>query len=160
MPSFTEEEYAITKSVDLVQLAEELGYQTKRVGGKHSLVEMDSVIIFGRASWYRYSAKVCVFEAEIDMMSYIDYTGDYESNNLVLGMVSDGPLEQMLKDYPHIRHIHFCLDNDKAGRKAMYKLIRKYAAFGYAVSYELPLLGKDHNECLKGYTYWMKHKRE
>lgn len=303
MPRFTDEEYAIAKSVDLVRLAEEMGYQTKRVGSKYSLKSMDSVIIFDRRTWYRYSESVggsqidflmyfsgmdfkeavnfllehegyhkgeetteewkekfghrrkaevkdvpekrafvlpepapdsrcmyaylmkirmlskqvvdyfvrqgliyesapyrnivflgkdkegevkfasqrgtmdrfgksykgdvpgndktyginiihedsselCVFEAAIDMMSYMDYYQDYHSNMLALGMVSDGPLERLLKEQPHIKHIRFCLDNDKAGRKAVFKLLRKYAMAGYDVDYRFPPVGKDFNEFL------------
>jgi len=303
MPGFTDEEYAIAKSVDLVQLAEEMGYQTKRVGSRYSLKAMDSVIIFDRKSWYRYSesvggsqidflmyfsgmefkeavnfllkhegyhkggeiteewreklkhrrkaeakavpekkafvlpepagdsrcmyaylmktrmlsrqvidyfvrqgliyestpyhnivflgrdkdgivrfasqrgtrdkfgksykgdvpgndktygfniihedsGEICVFEGAIDMMSYMDYYQDYHSNMLALGMVSDGPLEKLLKEQPHIKHIRFCLDNDKAGHKAVFKLMRKYAAAGYEVDYRFPPIGKDFNEFL------------
>lgn len=78
-----------------------------------------------------------VFEANIDLMSYLDITGDYESNKLVLGMTADNPLVQFLKDYPHIKSIGFCLDNDEAGMLAMYGkesrlgLLEKYAAQGY-----------------------------
>ena len=48
-----------------------------------------------------------VFEASIDCMSYMDITGDYTSNKLVLGMVEENP---------NIKNIDFCLDNDKAAR--------------------------------------------
>lgn len=303
MAAYTDEEYAIAKSGDLVRLAEEVGYATKRSGAHHILKEMDSVVIFDRQSWYRYSECVggsqidflmyfkdmefkeamnylleregyrrddrmdeerkqefmqrkrssakkkpekkefilpqrsstnrCMyaylikqrklskqvvdyfvqknllyessphhnivflgrdqrgatrfanqrgtkdnlgkpfkrdvsgsdktyginivnsdskelhaFEAAIDMMSYIDNQQDYRSSKLALGMVSDGPLEKMLSDCPHIKSITFCLDDDKAGRKAMFKLIRKYAMREYEVNYELPPFGKDHNEFL------------
>lgn len=83
------------------------------------------------------STALKVFEANIDLMSYLDITGDYESNKLVLGMTADNPLVQFLKDYPHIKSIGFCLDNDEAGMLAMYGkenrigLLEKYAAQGY-----------------------------
>lgn len=66
------------------------------------------------------SNRIVVFEASIDLMSYLDITGDYESNKLVLGMLSDHPLEQFLKDYSHIKRIEFAVDNDDAGEKALY----------------------------------------
>lgn len=85
-----------------------------------------------------------VFEANIDLMSYLDVTGDYESNKLVLGMTADNPLIQFLKDNPHIKSIGFCLDNDEAGMLAMFGkkvdrpdgrerigLLEKYAEQGY-----------------------------
>lgn len=111
-----------------------------------------------------------VFEASIDLMSYIDITGDYESNKLVLGMVEDNPLVQFLKDYSHIKEIHFCLDNDIAARKhvdgilevvdfagnvkspAVPGYMEKYSKMGYACIKELaPSFDgkcKDYNEAL------------
>lgn len=93
------------------------------------------------------SSELKVFEANIDLMSYLDLTGDYESNKLVLGMVADNPLVQFLKDNPQITRIGFCLDNDEAGKKALYGdigkdasadtrktncgLLQKYAELGY-----------------------------
>ena len=85
-----------------------------------------------------------VFEANIDLMSYLDITGDYESNKLVLGGTADNPLVQFLKDYQHIRKIGFCLDNDRAGKLAVFGalaespdetrrrgLLDKYRELGY-----------------------------
>ena len=103
------------------------------------------------------SDELKVFEASIDLMSYLDVTGDYESNKLVLGMTADNPLVQFLKDYSHIKRIGFCLDNDKAGMLAMYGdnnhigLLRKYAELGYITyaDYVPENLGcKDWNEYL------------
>lgn len=117
-----------------------------------------------------------VFEAAIDMMSYLDVTGDYESNKLVLGMVSDNPLEQFLKDYDHIKNIDFCLDNDEAGLKAVYGtsptvdmktgeiikerkigLIEKYESRGYHTTAHLVPdgEGKDWN----GYLLYLKENK-
>lgn len=101
------------------------------------------------------SSEIKVFEAVIDCMSYMDMTEDYTSNKLMLGMVEDNPLEQLLKDYDHIHTITFCLDNDHAGRKAIYGenghpgLKDKYENLGYNVKVELPTVGKDFNEQLK-----------
>lgn len=106
------------------------------------------------------SSELKVFEAVIDCMSYMDMTGDYTSNKLVLGMVEDNPLEQFLRDYSHVKSISFCLDNDYAGRKAVYGedpqhpereiqgLKEKYEERGFSVSVEVPPAGKDWNEAL------------
>lgn len=106
------------------------------------------------------SNKLKVFESVIDCMSYIDMTGDKESNKLVLGMVADNPLKQFLSDYSHIKEISFCLDNDEAGQKAIYGdptahqenrnkgLFRIYAEKGFIVDAEVPPSGKDWNEAL------------
>ncbi|MDT2821120.1 hypothetical protein P7H74_05075 [Enterococcus devriesei] len=52
---FTEEELAIAKSVDLTAVATNLGYTVKRVGRYHTLKEMDSVRIYDKSHWFRWS---------------------------------------------------------------------------------------------------------
>lgn len=52
---FTEEELAIAKSVDLCAVAESLGYTVKKIGKYHTLKEMDSIRIYDRSHWYRWS---------------------------------------------------------------------------------------------------------
>ena len=52
---FTDEELAIAKSVDLCAVAESLGYTVKRIGKYHTLREMDSIRIYNRSHWYRWS---------------------------------------------------------------------------------------------------------
>ena len=106
------------------------------------------------------SVELKVFEAVIDLMSYMDITGDYTSNKLVLGMVEDTPLIQFLKDYDHIKSITFCLDGDEAGWRAMIgdkgsqleKRKKGYALYyqeqGYDTAIEGPSFGKDWNEYL------------
>ncbi len=55
--SFTGEELAIAKSVDLTAVAENLGYTVKRIGNYHTLKEIDSIRIYNRRSWFRWSRK-------------------------------------------------------------------------------------------------------
>ena len=52
---FTEDELALAKSVDLCQVAASLGYTVKRIGRYHTLKEMDSIRIYDRTNWYRWS---------------------------------------------------------------------------------------------------------
>ena len=52
---FTEEELAIAKSVDLTAVASYLGYTVKRVGHYHTLKEMDSIRIYDKTHWFRWS---------------------------------------------------------------------------------------------------------
>ena len=95
------------------------------------------------------SSEVVVFEAAIDLMSYVDIYNDYEANKLALGMVSDAPLETFLKEHPNITDITFCLDNDKAGRDATESLMQKYRDRGYEVrDNPAPEEYKDFNEWL------------
>ncbi len=55
MKGFTAEELKRAKSTDLVQVAERLGYTAKRIGRMYTLKEMDSIRIYNRSSWYRFS---------------------------------------------------------------------------------------------------------
>lgn len=95
------------------------------------------------------STEVVVFEAAIDLMSYMDIQRDFESNMIALGMVADAPLETFLKEHPQISSIKFCLDNDKAGRDATEMLMEKYYQLGYDVTDSPPpKVCKDYNEWL------------
>lgn len=95
------------------------------------------------------SVIIVVFEAAIDLMSYMDAYRDFESNKLAMGMLSDAPLVTFLKEHPHIRTIRFCLDNDEPGREAANQLCLKYKELGYQViDSPPPTFYKDYNEWL------------
>lgn len=95
------------------------------------------------------SDEVIVFEAAIDLMSYMDIYRDFETNMLALGMVADAPLETFLGEHPNITEIKFCLDRDQAGREATDKFMKKYYERGYEVTDAPPPEGyKDYNEWL------------
>ena len=72
--SFTKEELAIAKSVDLTAVAASLGYTVKRVGNYHTVKEMDSVRIYNRRSWFRWSREYDRGEnggSQIDFLSNV-----------------------------------------------------------------------------------------
>lgn len=54
---FTEEELRIAKSVDLIAVASYLGYTVKKIGQYYTLKEMDSIRIYNRSHWFRWSRK-------------------------------------------------------------------------------------------------------
>ena len=102
-----------------------------------------------------------VFEAAIDLMSYVDMFWDFDSNLLALGMLADAPLETFLKEHPGITTIRFCLDNDEPGRKATAQLTEKYYGLGYEVEDAPPPAGfKDYNEWLQSSKLNMVLKSE
>lgn len=91
-----------------------------------------------------------VFEAAIDLLSYMTIYPDKQCDLLALGMVADVPLDRYLKDYPAIRKISFCLDNDEPGQKAEQQMMEKYKELGYSVTGGIvPSEYKDVNEWLK-----------
>ena len=103
--SFTEEELAAAKSVDLTAVAVSLGYTVKRIGNYHTLKEMDSIRIYNRKSWFRWSrvhdkgenggsqidflrvfAGMEVKEAVFWLLDFAGYqrTGDRETKNPII----------------------------------------------------------------------------
>lgn len=104
---------------------------------------------YGFNVWNEESTELVVFEAVIDLMSYTDMFNDFESNKLALGMLYDAPLVTFLSEHPSIQTIKFCLDNDKWGREAAEKFMKKYYELGYEVEDFPPAPGyKDYNEWL------------
>ncbi len=70
MAHYTDEEIAIAKSVDLVAVADALGYRTKRIGSYYTLKEMDSIRIYNHKTWYRWSRQ---YESEGRDGTQIDF---------------------------------------------------------------------------------------
>ena len=91
---------------------------------------------------------VLVFEAPIDLMSYLTLHRD-TTNAVALCGLYDGALQTYLQAHPEIRRIALCLDADEPGEKAAQQLQEKYQLQGYAVTVEKPRCGKDWNEYLQ-----------
>ena len=96
----------------------------------------------------RSSDQVFVFEAPIDLMSYLTLHRN-TPNALALCGLYDGALQAYLADHPQIKRIELCLDADGPGREAARQFQNKYTAMGYAVTVEEPRSGKDWNEYLQ-----------
>lgn len=93
---------------------------------------------------------VLVFEAVIDLMSYMTIFPEQQENMLALGMLGDAPLETFLSEHKQVREIHFGLDNDEPGRQASTALLEKYQQKGYVTKRVAPPPEyKDFNEYLK-----------
>ena len=67
---------------------------------------------FGFHFHYRDSKEVFVFEAAIDLMSYITMFPEDRASMVALGMLADAPLETFLAEHPEVEKIKLCLDND------------------------------------------------
>ena len=108
---------------------------------------------------HKESREVVVFEAAIDLMSYMDMYDDFETNMLALGMLTDAPLQTFLRENPNIEQIRFCLDNDKPGREAAKHLTEKYARLGYETEdCPPPEKYKDYNEWLVSVKHELTHR--
>lgn len=99
--------------------------------------------------WTGKSEKLYLFEAPIDMLSFIAMKGeDWEEHNYAACCgVGDKVLFQTLKDNPNISMVFLCLDNDRAGRFAEYRIAEKLREENIRFGILLPD-GKDWNEDL------------
>lgn len=80
MGKFTAEEIQIAKAVDLVDLAEQIGIPLKRKGRFYQAVGMDSVMIFNRSSWCRFSQGVG--GSTIDFLEYFRNMDLWRQSNI------------------------------------------------------------------------------
>ena len=103
--------------------------------------------------WRGESSKLYVFEAAIDLMSFVTLRNDkWKADSfLALDGLSPKPLLQFLEDQKNIHEIFLCLDHDTAGIEACDKLKDILIEKGYdgeKIKREYPLY-KDWNEQLK-----------
>lgn len=82
MYQFTEEELRIARSVDLVDLAAHIHVPLKKRGRYYYVDGMDSLLIFNRSTWYRYSRGVG--GSTIDFLMYLENMTFKESVSCLL----------------------------------------------------------------------------
>ncbi len=95
--------------------------------------------------------RLFVFEAPIDMLSYISlHQQNWQQNSYVaLNGVSEKPVLKLLELYPQIDHVVLCLDNDEAGLNAASRIHRTFQQREFEnVEYDISA-HKDWNEDLK-----------
>lgn len=99
--------------------------------------------------WTGTDDKVFLFEAPIDLLSFISMNKDgWRSHSYAACCgVGDRVLFQMLKDNPGIRSVFLCLDNDEAGEKANNRISEKLHQQGIQTEILVPIR-KDWNEDL------------
>ncbi|MBD5085691.1 MAG: DUF3991 domain-containing protein [Clostridiales bacterium] len=101
-------------------------------------------------NWPGSSGHLLVFEAPIDMLSFISLHHDSnwaKHSYVALCGTSSQPLLGMLERYPDIKTVHLCLDNDQAGQLATKRLAKVVREKGLAVDARVPVY-KDWNEDL------------
>ena len=107
-------------------------------------------------------SKLYVFEAPIDLMSFVSiYQRDWQEQNYIsLCGLSKNAIIQSLNDYPNIKTVVLCLDNDEAGNEAA-KKISEYLDKNYCVRVTRLLSeNKDWNEDLQNITGKSKEESE
>ena len=99
--------------------------------------------------WHGTGENLYVFEAPIDMLSYITMHKDdwrTESYAACCG-VADMVMFQMLKENPNIKKVFLCLDNDEGGFKATKRISEKLKEQGIPYEILMPAR-KDWNQDL------------
>ncbi len=93
--------------------------------------------------------RLCVFEAPIDLLSFIClFSKDWQSfSYLSLGGVSPKALEHFLSENKNIKTIYLCLDADDAGSEASLRIARDHINKDLEIYRMEPAL-KDWNEVL------------
>lgn len=97
--------------------------------------------------WHGISDKIFLFEAPIDMLSYISMHKENWKNYSYAAScsVSDRLLFQCLKDNPNIKNVFLCFDNDEAGQKANKRIADKLNSMNIQNEILVPT-HKDWNE--------------
>ena len=99
--------------------------------------------------WRGTSNKIFLFEAPIDMLSYISMRKkNWKSHSYAASCsVSDRVLFQCLKDNPNIKNVFLCFDNDEAGQTANKRIADKLNKLNIQNEILIPT-HKDWNEDL------------
>ena len=110
---------------------------------------IDSCIPEYSFHWNGTSDRLYLFEAPIDMLSFISMNkiGWRNHNYAACCGVSDRVMWQMLKDNPNIHTVCLCMDNDEAGQKANRRIADKLTEKEIQSEILVPI-HKDWNEDL------------
>lgn len=99
--------------------------------------------------WHGTSDRLYLFEAPIDMLSFISMHKEGWRNHCYAAScgVSDQVLWQMMKDNPKIQKVYLCLDSDEPGQAAAKRISDKL--FTKSIQHEILVpIHKDWNEDL------------
>ena len=99
--------------------------------------------------WHGTSDKLYLFEAPIDMLSFISiHKNGWKNHSYAAACgVSDQVLWQMMKDNPNIQRVYLCLDSDEPGQAAAKRISDKLFTKGIQHEILVPIY-KDWNEDL------------
>ena len=101
--------------------------------------------------WVGTSDTLYVFEAPIDLLSYVSLhkEGWKQHSYVVLCCVGSKPVFQLLQDFPNMKKIRLCLDHDIPGMKAAERIKKQLLEMGYGDTETDLSQYKDWNEDLK-----------
>lgn len=119
---------------------------------------VDSCIPEYSFHWHGQSKNLYLFEAPIDMLSFISmHKENWKLHSYVAACcISSKALYQMMKDNSNVKTVYLCLDNDAAGQSGNKRISEEL--FKQGVSYEILVpIHKDWNEDL---LYLAEEKEE
>lgn len=95
--------------------------------------------------------KLFVFEAPIDMLSFITlYQKDWKNHSYIaMNGVYESTLLKALESHSDLKYIYLCTDNDEGGIEAAERLRDILHEHGYTDIFRIAPQQKDWNECLK-----------
>lgn len=113
--------------------------------------DSDPAYSFHYLSKNPYPHRLLVFEAPIDMLSYISlHPHNWKSASYVaLNGVSEKPILKLLELYPQLDHVVLCLDHDAAGIEAAERIYDTLIEQGQPAVGQAQSKYKDWNEDLK-----------
>lgn len=97
--------------------------------------------------WHGNSDKLYLFEAPIDMLSFISMHKEHWKTHSYAAAccISSRVLHQMMKDNSHIKEVYLCLDNDSAGQIGNKRISEELKKLGIPHEILIPI-HKDWNE--------------
>ena len=113
-------------------------------------------------NWPGSSGHLLVFEAPIDMLSFISLHHDSnwaKHRYVALCGPSSLPLRGMLERYPNIETVHLCLDNDQAGQLATRRLAKVVREKGLAVDARVPVLTDWNDDLCANFKQTMEEQQ-
>ncbi|MCM1167856.1 MAG: toprim domain-containing protein [Lachnospiraceae bacterium] len=102
-------------------------------------------------SYFGNDEKLFVFEAPIDMLSFITlYQKDWQQHSYIaMNGVYESAVLKALESHSELRQICLCTDNDEGGIEAAERLRDIFAEKGYTEIFRIAPQQKDWNEALK-----------
>ena len=116
---------------------------------KGNVDSSDPAFSFHWDGWNGTSGKIFLFEAPIDMLSFISmHKNNWQQHSYAAACsVSDLVLFQCMKDIGNIDKVFLCMDNDSAGKSANSRIAAKLEERGVEYEILVPTM-KDWNEDL------------
>lgn len=111
---FTEEELAIAKQADLCVVAAALGYTVKRIGKYHTLKEMDSIRIYNRTHWFRWSRQYEQGENGGSQIDFLRVFAGMEVKDAVFWLLDFVGYQKMnMKELKNVHNVELNVDKRK-----------------------------------------------